>query len=198
MTTIRLTPIPASLPATFSYTDARTAGLSDRRLYALRDQGLIDQIGRGLFRRPDAAAVDPDLLEISRRAPEATLCLVTALARHGLTDIIPAEIDVALPRGRRHPRITAPASWHSFAADTFTIGHNTITLGDDDSIGIYDPERCLVDTFRLRHREGSDIANEALRRWLRRPGSRPTTLITMARSFPAAEPALRTALEILL
>ena len=198
MTTTRLTPVLASLPATFSYTDARTAGLSDRRLYALRDQGLIDQIGRGLFRRPDAAAVDPDLLEISRRAPEATLCLVTALARHGLTDIIPAEIDVALPRGRRHLRTTAPASWHSFAADTFTIGHNTITLGDDDSIGIYDPERCLVDTFRLRHREGSDIANEALRRWLRRPGSRPTTLITMARSFPGAEPALRTALEILL
>lgn len=51
---------------------------------------------------------------------------------------------------------------------------------------------------RLRHREGAEIAWEALRRRLRRKGSRPAALIEMARSFHGAESAVRHALEILL
>lgn len=80
-----------ALPATFSYTQARRRGLSKRRLYRLRDEGLIEPMGRGLYRRRDApVAVDVDLLEIARRASSPTLCLTTALARHGLTDEIPS------------------------------------------------------------------------------------------------------------
>jgi predicted transcriptional regulator of viral defense system len=190
----------AQLSSTFTYTDARRAGLSDRRLRSLRNDGRIDQIGRGLYRRldTDAADTDPDLLEITRRAPASTLCLATALARHNLIDLIPTRTDIALPRGQRHPRTTAPVTWHSFAADTFTIGREHLELTPQDSIGLYSPERCLIDAFRLRHREGADIAIEALRRWLRQPGSTPAALIMMTRSFPTAEPSLRTALEILL
>lgn len=189
----------AGLPATFSYTEARAGGLSDRRLYALRDSGFIDQLGRGLFRRADAAEdADPDLLEIAYRAPRATLCLTTALARHGLTDAIPSRIDVAVPRGQRYARTQAPVSWHAFAADTFDIGREELTLTSEIAIGLYSAERCIVDAFRLRHLEGPEPAVEALRRWLRRRGAQPATLLAMARSFPKAEPALRGALEILL
>ena len=191
--------ILAGLPATFSYTEARAGGLSDRRLYALRDAGLIEQLGRGLFQRADAVGhADPDLLEIAHRAPRATLCLTTALARHGLTDAIPASIDVALPRGHRHPRTQAPVTWHTFAPDTFAIGRGDLTLTASMAIGLYDQERCIIDAFRLRHLGGTETAVEALRRWLRRPGTQPTTLLAMARAFPKAEPALRSTLEILL
>lgn len=188
----------SGLPETFSYTDARAAGLSARRLYALRDAGLIEQLGRGLFQRTDAATgSDPDLLEIAIRAPSATLCLTTALARHGLTDAIPSRIDVALPRGQRHPRTRAPAAWHSFDPATFDIGRSQLTLSSSTAIGFYDPERCIIDAFRLRHLEGQETAVEAIRRWLRRPGAHPATLLAMARVFPKAEPALRSTLEIL-
>lgn len=189
----------ASLPATFSYSQARAAGLSDRRLYALRDAGLIEQLGRGLFQRADAAeGADPDLIEIAHRAPQATLCLTTALARHALTDAIPAGIDVALPRGHRQPRTRAPVIWHAFAPDTFDVGRDQLRLTDQISIGLYSAERCIIDAFRLRHLEGSEAAVEALRRWLRRRGSQPANLLALARVFPKAEPALRAALEILL
>lgn len=191
--------VPADLPATFTYTQARRTGLSDGRLYRLRDAGLIEQIGRGLYQRADdASAADPDLIEIAHRAPRATLCLVTALARHDLTDIIPARIDVALPRGHRHPRVQALVAWHSFAADTFDLGHDELILDGNLSIGLYRPERCIVDAFRLRHQEGSDIAVDALRRWLRRPHAKPNALLALARHFPKAEPALRAALQVLL
>jgi hypothetical protein len=191
--------IPAGLPATFSYTQAHVGGLSDRRLYALRDAGLIEQLGRGLFQRTDASSdADPDLLEIALRAPQATLCLTTALARHGLTDAIPASIDVALPRGHRQPRTQAPVTWHSFATDTFSIGRDELALTASTAIGLYSPQRCIIDMFRLRHLEGPETAVEALRRWLRRRGAQPAMLLAMARAFPKAEPALRSTLEILL
>lgn len=93
----------------FTYTDARRLGVTDRRLYAARDSGELELLGRGLYRRSGLTA-DHDLLEIAARAPEGTLCLGTALARHDLTDEIPPLIDVALPRARRHPVVNAPGS----------------------------------------------------------------------------------------
>ena len=191
--------LPPGLPPVFSHRDARAAGLSDRRLYALRDAGLLTQLGRGLFQQVDRSTVaDPDLLEIVHRAPSATLCLTTALARHGLTDAIPALIDVALPRGRRRPATVAPVAWHLFAADTFDVGREEAALDSHAVIGVYGPERSIIDAFRLRHLEGPEVAVEALKRWLRGRGSEPAALLGMARSFPQAEPALRAALEILL
>lgn len=191
--------IPAGLPPVFSHREAQAAGLSDRHLYALRDAGALTQLGRGLFQRADRPiGADPDLLEIAHRAPGATLCLTTALARHGLTDTIPARIDVALPRGRRRPATAAPVVWHLFAADTFDIGREEMAVDAGTVLGVYGPERSIVDAFRLRHLEGSEVAVEALKRWLRSRGSGPAALLGMARSFPQSEPALRAALEILL
>jgi hypothetical protein len=55
-----------------------------------------------------------------------------------------------------------------------------------------------VDVIRLRHREGSDIAWDALRRRLRRKGAKPAAFIEMAKSLHGAERAVRNALEIVL
>ncbi|BCJ42666.1 transcriptional regulator [Actinoplanes ianthinogenes] len=187
------------LPATFTYSEAREAGLSERRLYKLRDDGVVEVVGRGLFRRTDTSGlIDVDLLGIARRAPLATLCLTSALARHGLTDEIPSAIDVALPRGTYRPAVQAPVAWHLFDAGTFEIGRNTLPLDEQTSIGIYDVPRSIIDAARLRHREGSELVYGALRRWLSLPGSSPSELLAMARHFPLSERTLREAMEILL
>jgi predicted transcriptional regulator of viral defense system len=189
----------AWLPPIFSYAQARKAGLSQRRIYWLRDQGLIEPLAQGTYRRADAGLqADPDLIEIAARAPLATLCLTSALARHQLTDAIPSEIDIALPRGTRHPPTAAPARWHAFASDTFDIGRTNLSLTADAHIGLYSAERSIIDAFRLRHQEGPELANEALKRWLGRRGSSPAELIRMAQNFPKALPSMRAALEILL
>lgn len=137
-------------------------------------------------------------LEIAHRAPRGTLCLVTALARRGLTDIIPPRIDIALPRGSRTPALRTTIDVHLFARETFDLGREEFTVGDKLSIGIYSPERTLTDVIRLRHREGSEIAWETLRRWLAHKGSKPAALLAMAKHFHGAERAVRDALEIVL
>jgi hypothetical protein len=189
----------AALPPIFSYSQARQAGLSQRRIYWLRDHDLIEPLAHGTYRRCDLViAEDPDLIEVAARAPRATLCLTSALARHDLTDAIPSKIDIALPRGTRRPPTAAPVRWHLFAVDTFEIGRESLALSGAEQIGLYGPERSIIDAFRLRHTEGSELAHHALRRWLRRRNSSPADLMRMAQHFPKAQPALRTALEILL
>ena len=185
------------LPLVFTHADAQSHGISDRQLYEWRDTATIETLGRGIFIRPGLDA-DHDLLEISIRAPEATLCLASALARHQLIDDIPAVIDIALPREHRQPRTAAPVRWHRFDTSSFNGDRSPLDVGAGRSIGLYGPRRCIVDAFRLRHIYGTEQAVGALRRWLRQHGSQPGELLRIAASFPTAERPIREALEILL
>jgi len=183
---------------TFTYGEAKEAGVGDRRLYTLRDSGKILALGGGVYRWADAPPADSDLIEIAERVPHATLCLETALARHGLIDAIPTAIDIAIPRGSTRPSLKSPSRIHQFDPRTFDMGRDELEVGARRPIGLYSAERSLIDVVRLRHLEGSEVAWEALRRWLNRPCRSPAQLIELAREFPRAEPALRQALEVLL
>lgn len=185
------------LPLAFTHADARTRGISDRQLYAWRDNAVIETLGRGVYLR-SGLNVNHDFLEIGVRAPDATLCLTSALARHDLIDDIPAVIDIALPREQRQPRTDAPVRWHRFDNTTFTIDRTELDVGASRVIGLYGPRRCIIDAFRLRHLYGTEQAVGALRRWLGRRESQPSDLLRVTASFPTAERAIREALEILL
>jgi predicted transcriptional regulator of viral defense system len=185
------------LPMTFSYRQARDRGVSKRRLYRWRDDGVIELLGHGLYHRADASIADPDLLEIAGRAPLGTLCLTSALVQHGLSDAIPAYHDVAIPRGQRPHVVSAPVRWHRFAPEKFDVGREMLAIDEDTSIGLYDPTRTIVDVFRLVGLVGTDVAHEALRRWLRK-GGQPAELLRIAAHFPRTVSRLRLALEILL
>ncbi|WP_228373577.1 type IV toxin-antitoxin system AbiEi family antitoxin domain-containing protein [Demequina soli] len=175
-------------------------GLTRHRLRALLGAGEYERIAPGLFLR--AGEVDDTTaawIAIAAKRPQATLCLLSALALHELTDEIPTRSHIAIPRGIQSIEApTAPIAWHRFDAATFDIGRGEHQLPGDLSIGLYSAERTIIDLFRLRHDWGSDLAIEALKRWLRTRESSPSALLEMAASFPKAQPAIRTALEILL
>jgi hypothetical protein len=185
----------AELPDTFRYSEALER-ISDRQLRRLLAEGQITLLSRGLYRKSDWLG-DDDLIEIASKSPKATICLRSALARHDLIDDIPAEIDIAIPRGSWAPDTTVPVRWRSFDPRTFAIGRELLDIGGGRKIGIYSAERSIIDAFRLRHLDGADMANEALKRWLRR-GGQPSELLRMAKAFPRALTPLRQTMEILL
>jgi predicted transcriptional regulator of viral defense system len=190
--------LPSELPELFSYTDARRHGLSDRQLRNLNEQGAIEKIGRGLFSATTLDA-DPDLIEVAFRSGRATMCLTSALARHDLTDEIPATIDLALPRGTRAPATSAPITWHKFDPKTFDLGREELDVGAGHRVGLYSAERSICDAFRLRHLGGNEQAVEALKRWLRRRGNQPSRLYDLAQMMgPKAAQPILTTMQILL
>ena len=186
------------LPTTFTFDRALKLGLSRRSLQALLDSGEVERRARGVYARTRVTSDDPELAAAALLAPKATVCLASALARHRLIDAIPGSIDLALPRGTRVPRSPLPVTWHRFAESTFDIGRQTIKI-DGHLVGLYDPMRSIVDSSRMRHREGREQGIEALRSWLRRRGSQPAALLEMARKVdPRAAAVIRAILEILL
>jgi predicted transcriptional regulator of viral defense system len=185
------------LPITFTPAEVESRGMSRRKLRQLEQSGAVERIGHGLYRLVGAEPVDHDLLEIALKARQPTLCLVSALARHELTDIVPAVHDVAVPRGVWRPVVSAPVRWHKFDVNTFAVGRTEIPIEGRQVLGLYDAPQSIIDAFRLRHAIGVDVANEALRRWLRR-GGRPTDLIRLTKIFPAARLTVLRALQVLL
>jgi len=187
-------------PTIINRADLAGLGLSRHQLYAMAKAGELDQIAPGVYARTgELDDTTATLASISLRKPSATICLLSALSLHELTDEIPRETDVALPRGERtlSTRFT-PIRWHSFDRATFHLGRTQHRLTDEGlTIGLYSPERTIVDAYRLRHEIGADIANEALKRWLRWRANTLAGLLELARSSPLALPSLRSTLEIL-
>lgn len=189
----------SDLAPAFTLADARASGLRKDQVYEMLSAGTVERVGRGVYLRP--AAIDPALAPLVAATAvrsEATMCLTSSLVHHELSDVIPAGIDIALPRGMRSPAGFEHVVWHHFEPATFAVGRESYAVTDDVSVGIYSAERTIVDCFRLMYREGSDVAYEALRRWLRRRGSSPSALLEVAARFPKAERGLRHALEVLL
>jgi predicted transcriptional regulator of viral defense system len=184
----------------FSVKDASRYGVPKASLYRLKNSGMIEQLGAGLFVSTGSIEADFDLLEVAHKAPTATICLNSALAQHGLIDEIPSSIDLALPRGKTPPKISAPVSWHAFDRATFDVGRSLIPIegAQGAEIGIYSPERSIVDAFRMRANAGYETGIEALRNWLKRPQAHPAQLMRIASALPRARGPLRLALEVLL
>jgi hypothetical protein len=181
----------------FRWRDAQRAGLSDPTVHRLLADGKLERISHGLYLQAEAQVADLDLVVVAAANDRSTICLTSALARHDLTDQIPRRIDVALPRGTRPPKVSAPVRWHRFAPATFDLGRDVITLDGGYTLGLYSPERSIVDAYRLRHLEGDELGREALKAWLRQHGSQPSRLLEAAAPFPKALARLREDLRVL-
>lgn len=187
------------LAPAFTLEDARAAGFTKDQVYSLLERDEIERVGRGVYVRPEV--LQPAFTALAAATAlreEATLCLTSALVYHDLSDAIPFASDIALPRGTHRPVGLSDVSWRSFDPATFSIGREYTDAGGGAKVAIYSAERSIVDSFRLMHQEGSDVAYEALRRWLRRRGSTPAGLLKVAGAFPKALPGIRQALEVLL
>jgi predicted transcriptional regulator of viral defense system len=163
--------------------EALELGVHRDTLRAMRDQGLVEQVSRGLYRLADGDPLEePDLVTVARRVPGAVVCLVSALALHELTTQVPHAVDIALKHGRRRPRIEHPpvnVYWWSAAA--LRDGVEERDFGGIEVL-VTNPERSVADAFKYRNRLGTDLAVEALRAWKERRGSRPEKLLAAART----------------
>ena len=162
--------------------EAIQAGINRRTLYAMRDEGVLEILSRGVYRLaslPGLAA--PDLVAVAARIPNGVICLISALAFHELTTQIPHSIDVAIERGMEKPRIDyPPVSIYWFSGEPFKSGIETHHMGSKD-VRVYCPEKSIADAFKYRNKIGLDVALEALRNWRSQRRSNIDHLLKYAR-----------------
>ena len=89
--------------------DLERAGVSRSQIRRMRDQGLLERLCRGLYRRPGAPLSERhDLAAAARIVPGGVGCLLSALRFHGLTTVNPFEVWLAIDRKSWRPRRDHP------------------------------------------------------------------------------------------
>jgi predicted transcriptional regulator of viral defense system len=144
--------------------DAIRLGIHPRTLYALRDSGEVEQVGRGLYRLASAPRLtSPDLVPIAVRIPRGVVCLISALAHHGLTTQIPHAVDLALPSHSQVPNVDGiPLRVYWYSEPSFSTGIEIVEI-DRVPVRFYSPEKTIADCFKYRNKIGLDVGIEALR-----------------------------------
>ncbi len=177
--------------------EALRLGIHPRALYAMRDEGLLECLSRGLYRLADLPPLgNPDLVAVALKVPGGVICLISALAYHELTTQIPHEVYLALPRGAEPPRLDYPpvrVFW--FTGKAFSEGVETHEV-DGVPVRLYGAEKTLADCFKYRNKIGLDTVVEALRRYVSRRHRQVDTLMAYAR-ICRVEKVMRPYLEAL-
>lgn len=162
--------------------DILAAGVNRRALYSMVEAGHLERISRGIYRLSSLPALEtPDLVTVAKRIPKCVICLISALAYHGLTTQIPHAVDVAIVKGTERPRIDyPPINVYWFSGSAFTEGIQEIEV-DGHHVRMYSAEKSIADAFKYRNKIGLDIAIEALKLWRERPGVSFEQLLVQAR-----------------
>ena len=174
------------------------AGIHPRALYQMRDEGVVEQLDRGLYRLANLPALsDPDLVTIALKIPAGVVCLISALAYHEITTQVPHEVHVALARGAEPPRLRhPPVKLYWFTGRAFTEGIETHKI-DGVSVRVYSAEKTLADCFKYRNKLGLEIVLEAVRLYRSRKRPKIDDLMKFARVC-RVEKVMRPYLEALL
>ncbi len=147
----------------FRQRDAAEAGVHSRALRRLVDDGAVERVARGLYRRTDTEFTEHHTqAAVCARVPDAIICLLTALRVHDIGTQLPAKVWIAIPHKARTPVIGLPVRVVRFSGASLRYGIEDAEF-EGVPVRITSPARTIVDCFRFRRIVGMDVALEAVR-----------------------------------
>lgn len=154
----------ARLPGLIRAHDLEERGVPRGRLRGMLLREEIHRVARGLYRLRDAPLTELETIAaVSKRIPNAIVCLLTALHVHGIGTQAPRDVWIALDRKARKPQASGlPVRVVRFSGPMLRYAIETReVLGVP--VRLTSPARTVVDCFRYRKKIGLDVALEALR-----------------------------------
>jgi predicted transcriptional regulator of viral defense system len=144
--------------------DVEAIGIPREYLLRLHRQGKLDRTGRGIYTLPNAAVTERhSYAEVSKRIPDAVLCLLSALAFHGITTQNPSAIWIALRQGARTPTFKSPSIRIVRLSGPSLIAGMEEHRIEGVAVRVYSAAKTVADCFKFRNKIGLDVAMEALR-----------------------------------
>ena len=139
-------------------------GIHTQALSRLVSAGALERVSRGRYRLPDAPITEHHgLALVAAAAPNAVVCLLSALSFHEIGTQLPHEVWVAVDRRARRPSISWPRlRVVRFGGAALTEGIETHRV-EGETVRVYNVAKTLADLFKYRHKIGLDAALEALR-----------------------------------
>lgn len=155
--------------------EIRRAGVTAATVSRLERQGVVTRLGRGLYQLSDAPLEgNHSLAEATKRVPKGVICLISALAFHGITDQMPRRVWIAIGPKAWKPQVgDPPLRVVRFATKFLRDGIDTHVI-EGVAVPVFGVAKTIADTFRHRHSVGVDVGIQALREALRQRKTTPS------------------------
>ncbi len=140
------------------------AGIHTQELTRLVADGTLERVGPGRYRLASAEVTEHHGLAMAAAAaPGGVICLLSALAFHGIGTQLPAEVWLAIERGQRPPKVASlRLRIVRFSGPSFHEGIEIHEI-ERQRVGVYSVAKTIADLFKARNRVGLEIAVQALR-----------------------------------
>jgi predicted transcriptional regulator of viral defense system len=154
--------------------EIREAGITAATISRLVAEGQVVRLSRGLYQLADTVGhAQHTLAQAAKRVPRGVVCLVSALAFHGLTDQMPRRVWMAIGSKDWKPVVDYPP----IGIVRFSEPYLSADVLEYDIEGvrvrIYDVAKTLADCFRHRRTVGRQIAVEGIKEALRQRKATP-------------------------
>lgn len=166
--------------------DLDSHGIARAYLKPLIEQGVLLQVGRGLYALAEAKDDEQTraisegiqdehqtLIEAMVRVPYGVVCLASALRYHGLTTQNPWQVWLLVDARKRIPKVDyPPLLFFQASGAAFTEGIETHAIpgrenmADGRSLRVTSIPKTIADCFKYRNKVGVDVAMEALKQCL--------------------------------
>lgn len=158
-------------------TELREAGVTAATMSRMERAGEVVRLARGLYQLPDVD-LDPNhsLAETAKRIPKGVVCLVSALAFHGLTDQLSPKVWMAIGKKDWAPkRDGTPFRIVRFTDPLLRAGFETHVI-EGVPVKVFGVAKTIADCFRHRSKVGLSIAIEGLQEALRQRKATPAEI----------------------
>lgn len=148
--------------------ELRNAGVTAATVSRMERDGEVLRLARGLYQLSDAPLdTNHSLAEAAKRVSKGVVCLVSALAFHGLTDQFPRQVWLAIGRKDWAPKSDSPPiRIVRFTGNLLTEGVETHVV-EGVSVRVFGVAKTIADCFRYRNKIGLSVAIEGLQEALR-------------------------------
>ena len=144
--------------------DMAGAGIHRQVLSRLVREGALERVARAQYRLPDALVTEHHGLAVAAAAvPNGIVCLLSALAFHGVGTQMPFQVWMAIDGRARRPVLSnPPLRVVRFTGQALTAGIETHRV-ERQAVRVYCVAKTVADCFKYRHKIGLEVALEALR-----------------------------------
>jgi predicted transcriptional regulator of viral defense system len=161
--------------------ELRQEGVTAATISRMERAGEVVRLARGLYQFPDAPLdAHHSLAEAAKRVPKGVVCLVSALAFHGLTDQMPKHVWIAIGQKDWAPSTEGLR----MRIVRFSNQHLTTSIEtqivEGVPVKVFGVAKTVADCFRYRNKIGLSIAIEGLQEALRQRKATPADIAKLA------------------
>ena len=161
--------------------ELRSVGVTAATVSRMERDGEVIRLARGLYQLPDAPLeAGHSLAEAAKRLPKGIVCLVSALAFHGLTDQLPKKAWLAIGKKDWAPRSDGmPIRVVRFTESLLAESVETHMI-ESVPVKVFGVAKTVADCFRHRNKIGLSVAIEGLQEALRQRKATPAEIAHQA------------------